>query len=232
MPRDHIDLLHGILTRRTSSSWPKHLAGYAANLSAVTTDALYYHAGPLPWWNTIFKNPRLARELLSRTQARRAYAPDLPRLHIVAHSNGADVAVRSMQRRARVGIRTETAILTGAAIHSNVVKSGLVELMDAGWLGRAFAYSSPNDIVVRRLEVVPGGYGSLGSRGFRRAGEETGLRVEGYQPIDEGGWGAEKHRFVTRVFPGFGHGEYFSEEERVRCFECILADCGIVDERI
>jgi pimeloyl-ACP methyl ester carboxylesterase len=227
MATDHIDLLHGIMTRRTSVSWPKHFTGYLANLSGISTDALYYEASPLSWYNTMMKNPRLARELLTRTETRLHYAAERPRLHIVAHSNGADIAIRTMQRRAKAGIRTETAILTGAAIHSDVSRNGLVDLIENGWLGRAIAYSSPNDIVVRRLELIPGGYGSLGARGFRRGGAETGLRVEAYQPIEEGGWGASKHRFITRVFPGFGHGKYFDADQRLKCFECILADCGV-----
>lgn len=225
--RHLIILIHGIRTGRTSLSWPKHFTGYVGGLPDVTTEAIYYSAGPFSIWNNLVKNPRLAHELASRIETRMLYDHGR-QIHIVAHSNGADIAELTMQRLARLGIRTATAILTGAAIHSDVVKSGLDALITEGWLGRAIAYSSPDDGVTRpALEVIPGFYGALGSRGFRRGGQPTGLRVEGYQPIAEGAdWGAERHRYVTRWFPEFGHGEYFDEGERLRCFECILSDTG------
>jgi len=124
--------------------------------------------------------------------------------------------------------------LQRAAVESDVEKSGLADLIGGGHLGRAVAYSSPDDGVIRReLEWIPGFYGSLGSKGFHRDGKSTGLRIEGYQPIGDGSeWGAEKFRYITRWFPGFGHGDYFSDTERRHCFECLLEDCGIPDARI
>jgi hypothetical protein len=218
-------LIHGILTRRTSASWPKHFTAHLQGVPRVATEALYYEAGPFPWSNTLLKNPRLARDVAGRVWLRRQAQREL-RVHFVAHSNGADIAVRAMRRLASEGIRTETAVLTGAAIHSDVDRSGLRELILAGALGRAYSYSSPDDLAVRRLETLPGGYGALGARGFRRAGEPTGLRVEGRQPLGDD-WGTDRHRFVTRWFPGFGHGEYFDADERLETFACVLGDCGV-----
>lgn len=225
--------IHGIRTRRTSPSWPKHLAGWCAGLPSVQTEAIYYEAGPFSIWNNLIKNPRLARELVSRIETRREYDPHR-RIHLVAHSNGGVIALSAAKALAARGIRIETIILTGAAVESDVEKSGLAALIGADRLGRAYAYSSPDDGVIRReLEWVPGLYGSLGSKGFHRDGKPTGLRIEGYQPIGEGGeWGAEKFRFVTRWFPGFGHGDYFSDTERRHCFECLLEDCRVPDPRI
>lgn len=232
-PRHLILLIHGIMTKRTSQSWPKHFTGYTAALPGVVTDAIYYETGPFPVWNNVVKNPRLARELVSRIEARHHYDAG-QKIHIIAHSNGGVIATHTMRRLAALGIRTETAILTGAAINSDVDRSGLSTLIAAGWLGRAIAYSSPDDAVTRgSLEWVPGFYGALGSKGFRRAGKAIGLQVIGRQPLSQGvEWGSEKHRYITRTFPSWGHGEYFDADQRTLTFECMLGDLGIADERL
>jgi pimeloyl-ACP methyl ester carboxylesterase len=229
--RHLILLLHGILTRRTSESWPKHFSGYVASLPDVATEAIYYEAGPIAWWNTLVRNPRLARDLAGRVETRHRY--ETRRVHLVAHSNGADIAVRAMRRLAEAGIRVETAILTGAAIESDIERSGLAALVGDGHLGRAIAYCSPSDGVVRRLEILPGGYGALGAKGFRRGGKPIGLQLDGYQTIaDLPDWGMDRFRYVTRRFENFGHGEYFDPAERRRCFDAIISDLGIEDPRI
>lgn len=225
--------IHGIRTRRTSTSWPKHLAGWCAGVPSVQTEAIYYEAGPLPVWNNVFKNPRLARELVSRLETRRQYERGR-KIHLIAHSNGGIIALSALRRLAALGIRVETLILTGAAVESDVKKSGLSQLIWDGHLGRAFAYSSPDDGVIRpALEWIPGFYGSLGSKGFQWDGSPTGLRVEGYQSLSErDDWSAARFRFVTRWFDGYGHGEYFDEANRPRTFETILEDCGVADDRV
>lgn len=225
--------IHGIRTRRTSPSWPKHFSGWVSGLPQVRTEAIYYEAGPLPIWNNLVKNPRLARELVSRIETQRLYMHG-QRIHLIAHSNGGVIALHTMRRLADLGIPVATCILTGAAVESDVDQSGLAELVRAGMLGRAIAYSSPDDGVIRpALEWIPGFYGSLGSRGFHRDGKPTGLRIEGYQSIYDGAdWGGERFRFVTRWFPGFSHGQYFDETERRHTFETLLEDCGVADERV
>jgi pimeloyl-ACP methyl ester carboxylesterase len=230
-PRHLILLIHGILTGRTSQSWPKHFTGYTGPLPGVVTDAIYYETGPFPIWNNVVKNPRLARELVSRIEARHHYDAG-QKIHIVAHSNGGVIAMHTMRRLAALGIRTETAILTGAAINSDVDRSGLSTLIADGWLGRAIAYSSPDDAVTRgSLEWVPGFYGALGSKGFRRAGKAIGLQVIGRQPLSQGvEWGSDRHKFITRTFPSWGHGEYFDADEIEATFACMLDDLGIIRE--
>lgn len=228
--RHLVVLIHGIRTKRTSASWPKHFAGWLWQRHDVATEAIYYEAAPLPIWNNLVKNPRLAKDVVSRIETRHLYDAS-SRIHIVAHSNGGVVAALAMRQLAARGIRTSTAIFTGAAIDSDVESSGLAELVADGWLGRAIAYSSPDDEWVRPwLEWVPGFYGSLGSLGFRRNGGETGLRIRGYQPIGAGAgaeWGASRIRFVTRWFAEFGHGEYFDPAHRESTFGCIARDLGI-----
>lgn len=223
MPTDLITLIHGIRTKKTDPSWPKHFTGYVLPLPAVKTEAIYYETGPFPVWNNTVRNPRLARELASRIEMRAKYGTF--RHHVVAHSNGTNVAVLLMRRLAKAGIRTQTAVLTGSALHSDVEKNGLADLVARGYLDRAVAYISPDDFVVGHLQKIPGFYGSLGARGFTRWGKECGVRVEGYHAIasDE----ALPSHFVTRTFEGFSHGEYFDAAEREACFRCILGDLRI-----
>ena len=222
-----VSLIHGIRTGLTSRSWPQSLGPYLMQVDGVHTEAVYYEAGPLPLWNTIIKNPRIARALANRIEAQREWHPEL--VHsIVAHSNGTDIAIRLMRELVSRGIRTRTAILTGAAIHSDVDKNGLAELIRNGHLGRAIAYSSPADTVVRHLQRIPGFYGSLGARGFEREKQRTGLWVEGWQPLESrevfpGG----RFRLVTRWFPGFSHGQYFDPAERRIAWRTIASDLDV-----
>jgi hypothetical protein len=91
---------------------------------------------------------------------------------------------------------------------------------------RAWAWCSPDDLAVRRLQSLPGFYGSLGARGFTRAGEPTGLRVEGHQPLGTT-WAERKTRFVTRWFDGYSHGEWFAPENELPTCQGILSDMGL-----
>lgn len=222
-----VTLIHGIRTGLTSRSWPQHLGAWLVKTPDVHVETVYYEAGPLPVWNTMVKNPKLARALAGRVESWREYHPGLTH-SIVAHSNGTDIAVRLMRELVQRGIPTETAILTGAAIHSDVEKSGVAELIRSGHLDRAIAYSSPMDTVVRHLQKLPGFYGSLGARGFERAGERTGLWIEGWQPLaarevfPDG-----RFRLVTRWFEGFSHGQYFDPGLRRIAFATIASDLGI-----
>lgn len=123
MHSDLIVLIHGIRTRRTSPSWPKHFTGWVSGLPQLQTEAIYYEAGPLPIWNNLVKNPRLARELVSRIETQRLYQHG-QRIHLVAHSNGGVIALATMRRLADMGIPVATCILTGAAVESDVEKIG------------------------------------------------------------------------------------------------------------
>lgn len=222
-----VTLIHGIRTGLTSRSWPQHLAAYLAPMPGVSTEAVYYEAGPLPVWNTVFKNPKLARALAGRILTRRDYDPTL-RHSIVAHSNGTHIATLLMKELAADGLRTDTAILTGAAIHSEPEKNGLADLVRSNHLGRAIAYSSDGDGVVRHLQKIPGFYGSLGARGFERAGDRCGLWIEGWQPLAARDVFPDgRFRIVTRWFPGFSHGQYFDPAQRRVSMPTIAMDLGL-----
>lgn len=243
----HITLIHGIHTGLTDPNWTQHFQNYLElNLDQVTVETESYRAGIFAPWNLWVKNPRIAKAHANRIAAfseaykrerglpiSRGNLPSL-KIHLVAHSNGTNIAVGVVKRLARMGIRVETLILVGSAVHSDVDRSGLRQLVRHGEIRRAFAYCSDDDRVIRRLQSIPGFYGSLGSRGFERDGQPHGLKVEGFQPLAEGTpvsgkWGHDRWKFITRWFPGYSHGEWLGEEMRERTWQCFAGDMGVVE---
>jgi len=226
--RPHLVAIHGILTRRTSASWPRRLLPLAEQLApGLSTEAHYYAAGPVPPWNVWVVNPRIARGLAVSIEQRVLRADTA--VHIVAHSNGTNIAAALAERLARREIRVESLVLIGSALHSDVRRNGLADLVADGWVRRAWAWCSPDDLAVRRLQSLPGFYGSLGARGFTRGGEPTGLRVEGHQPLG-GTWAERKTRFVTRWFDGYSHGEWFAAANEDATCRGMIADMGLAGD--
>lgn len=238
---NHLSLIHGIRTGLTDPNWTQHCQNFLElrmDQVAIATES--YTAGPIPPWNLWVTNPRYARAYAGRIAAfhaehrlQRAEAelmglrlPPL-RVHLVAHSNGTNIAVGVVQRLAALEIHVETLILIGSALHSDVDASGLAWLIGANKLRKVIAYCGGRDRVVRSLQSIPGFYGSLGTRGLERDGRATGLRVSEYQPLTAGDWGAERHRFVTRWFPDFTHSEWMDAEHRAETFRCLAGDMGL-----
>jgi pimeloyl-ACP methyl ester carboxylesterase len=222
IPSPHIILINGIRTPTDHDSWPKRLGPYLESRYRCTTEAYYYRTGPIAPWNIWVVNPRIAKVLASSIESRMNEIGIHP-LYIVAHSNGTNIAIALAKELARREIRVETLILIGSALHSDTETSGLDALIGAGQVRRTVAYCSPDDLVVRRLQIVPGFYGSLGSRGFERAGKKIGLQVVAYQALGAE-WGTDRWRYVTRWFNTFGHSQYFAAESREKTFRCIAQD--------
>lgn len=207
---------------------------------AVETES--YRAGAVPPWNILVKNPIYARAYANRiaefsaayevsrfpstanAELRKLYSL---RFHLLAHSNGTNIAVGAVKRLAKLGIRVETLILVGSAVHSDVERNGLAELIGGDHLRRVIAYCGESDKVIRHLQSFPGFYGSLGTRGFERDGRRTGLQVEGFQPLTEKDWGHDRHRFITRTFPGFTHSQWMSPEHREEAFQSFARDMAL-----
>lgn len=235
---NHISLIHGIRTGLTDPNWTQLCQNFLElRMAQVTVETESYPAGPFAPWNLWVTNPRYARAYAGRIAAfhaehglRRAECElmgfrTVPlRVHLVAHSNGTNIAVEVVKRLAKAGTHVETLILVGSAIHSEVERSGLALLIGANKVRRVIAYCGGRDGVIRSLQSIPGFYGSLGTRGFERDGRPTGLRVAGYQPLTEGDWGHERHRFVTRWFPDFTHSEWMDEEHREETFRSFARD--------
>jgi len=225
LPAPHIICINGIRTPTAGDSWPKRLGPYLESRYRCTAESHYYRTGPVAPWNLWAVNPRIARVLASSIESRMEEIGIHP-LHLVAHSNGTNIAVSLAKSLASRQIRVDQIILIGSAIHSDVEKSGLSDLVTSGQVRRVFAYCSPDDGVISRLQSVPGFYGSLGARGFDRGGMGLGFRVIAYQPLGID-WGVERHRYVTRWFPGYGHSDYFDLANRGATYECIARDLAL-----
>jgi pimeloyl-ACP methyl ester carboxylesterase len=223
----HLTLIHGINTRKTPPAWPwVYRAWLTRNHPVVSATAQHYVAGPVPPWNIWVTNPREADTLAHYVRLVAPNATDEPaeaanfKHSIVAHSNGACIAVLLAQKLAAQGIRTHKLILVGAAIHSDVERSGLEDLLARGFLDQVICYCTPDDKVVRRLQLVPGFYGSLGSRGFERNGQPHGLRLQGYETPANSDFSYSKSKYITRWFPHWAHSQWwvvYNEEDTFRC---------------
>lgn len=220
----------GIFTGRTRPDWKDRFAWYldAQGYDVMTVHRDYWAGAFAPkthWWT----NPRVARGLAQHIAEFVRLSGERPvRIHIVAHSNGTNVAVLVARLLRQLGIAVDTLIVIGSALHSDIEKNGVRDLIASGFLERAIAYCSPDDPVVRPLlQRIPGFWGALGSTGWTRDKETTGLRVDGYAPIDNGEWGRARYRFITRWFPKFGHSQWLNPPGDAETFPCVVRDMGL-----
>src|SRR5436190_8690005 len=91
--------IHGIMTNQTNASWPDKLDAWmfdhAPDIKVIKKE---YRAGPFPRWNCRVKDPALARSLANELElflrpSSMSHLPSSPSLWMVAHSNGAVIAL-------------------------------------------------------------------------------------------------------------------------------------------
>lgn len=222
--------VHGILTRQTVADWPDHFDAWCER-KGVPARVLKkeYLAGPFPLWNVLFRNRLLAKGLAAEIELfwqNFELRNSKFEIHFVSHSNGTDIALKTIKLLARRGIATKTFIAVGSVLKSDTRKSGIAELLHEGDLGRAVAYSSDVDraIGVGRFTL---GYGDLGRRGFHVGGQKLTefLSAQSAKSADI------LPPVYTRWFNTFGHGEYFWPEHRERTFQLFVQDCGVAAPR-
>jgi hypothetical protein len=225
--RPLVVLAHGILTRQTVASWPDQFhAWLERNGVNATVLKKEYIAGPLPLFNVHVKNRLLARGLAAEIElfCNSDSAQDDPPLYFIAHSNGTDVALKTIKRLAASGIDTHTFIAVGAVLKGDIVNNGITELLAQGHLQRAVAYSSHSDLAIR-LGRHSLGYGGCGRSGWT-INDDPVPWVRGstdvHTPTVVG-----DGQIWTRRFDALGHGEYFSGEHRERTFQLFRKDCGL-----
>jgi len=193
--------IHGILTRTTSPSWPDQLDAF---LLDCKVERRHYFAGPFPIFETFVWNRMRSRVLADQI----AFLPSVFPLHFVAHSNGCDIALKTIQLLAKRGRYVDTVILTGSVTDPDVKKSGVLKLVKSGALGRAYAYCGDRDLPLRLPFKWP--YKDLGRRGWMLDGEPY-----------------EELRVRTRMYCGYGHGDYFATEHRNITFATMRADMNL-----
>jgi hypothetical protein len=203
--------VHGILSGLTSPAWTSDFA-HRVWQRGLGYDVMqrHYVAGPFPHFNVWLLNRFIARYLAAELKP---YAEDGAELNFVAHSNGADITVKTIRRLARLGIKVNAAIFIAGAISCDVRRNGLEQLLTDGALGRAIAYCSAQDLALRSRLTWP--YGHLGRLGFRREGKPFPASAE------------LAARVMTRWADG-GHCGYFTPENMPTTFGRILEDLNPV----
>lgn len=162
------------MTSTTDASWPDKLDAWMEQHDPrVHVIKKEYAAGPFPRLNW-FKNRRLAKGLVAELMEFQGGAADCATpIWLVAHSNGALIALEAMRRLVVEGIKVRGLFLTGAACESDVERNGVAGAMQAGLLDRAVSWSSAEDGVVKcdglwRFLKWP--YGDLGREGWQLGG--------------------------------------------------------------
>jgi len=206
--------VHGILTGETSAAWQdrfKHfvwLRGVGACGGGVDVQNREYKAGPFPMWNVFVKNHFLASALADFVLD---YAEDGADISFLAHSNGADVALKTIKALARENLATRALVCIAGAIQSDVMRTGIADLIHDGKLGRAVAYCSHSDEALRLAAIWP--YGHLGRDGFTSSDADHTAVL-----FDSGS-------ITTRFYPDFGHSTYFDADHEKQTFDQAVKDC-------
>lgn len=205
--------VHGILTGQVDVSWVDQLEAF---LSCKTLKKEYV-AGPFPLWNVLVKNRLLARALANEVllHADRGVSRYPRRISFVAHSNGCDIVLRCIKRLAERGVATHGMILMGSVTEPDIDRSGVAELLKAGWLQRAIAYSSAGDRVLKLKSKWP--YKNLGRTGWMANQLTLGSQEEAMLSLQ---FNAELR---TRRFD-WGHSGYFTAGNRDGVFAQIAED--------
>lgn len=224
--------VHGILTGRSLPTWPERLELWSASaLPDVTVLTDHYRAGPLPLWNVGVQNPRAARNLLAVVENYLdGYDPADVAVHFVGHSNGCDIIRRASIRLMRRGYKVASVLMFSAPCHSSVERMGFRPYIDDGSLGRLVVYAADEDRVLAPIadwrnpitvlhNAIRWPYGNAGRVGL----------TDGEQWVVRNGPEITA-RTATRLFPGWGHGDFFPLANPGRMagmFETIARDSGL-----
>src|SRR5437867_10352054 len=143
-----IAAIHGIMTNQTDQSWPDKLDAWMYQRDPeVKVLKKEYRAGPFPRWNCNVKDPLLAHSLANDFGLFLG-ARNSPPIWLVAHSNGAVIALLTAKRLIERGYQIGGMILTGAACEADIHKNQIFEWYCQFKLGAAIAYSSKDDAVL------------------------------------------------------------------------------------
>jgi len=217
--------IHGILQPVTRSGWPWDFQIWSGLCGLpFVCQAEHNEGSPRPVFNFLWAVPRSSRAVAAHlirvnAEARETGGRELP-ISMVAHSNGTIIAARAARRLFKMGQPVDTLVLIGSALHSDVRRSRLMDLVESGAVRRVVVYASRRDIVVKHLDWIPWFWGALGAKGLQLDGEAFGAQVQEDGPCD-----VRHQSFVTRWWD-LGHSEYFSRPMQARIFACVAGDLG------
>lgn len=110
----HVTVIQGIHQKLTDPGWTGSLkARLELSGIPVTVETEKYSATGLPYWNVYVKNPRYAKyhansiaefsEMYASARTNRTMQAAEPlRIHLIAHSNGTDIALKTVKRLAEM----------------------------------------------------------------------------------------------------------------------------------
>ncbi len=228
--------IHGILTRQTDASWPDRFDAWMYEQDPeVRVLKKEYRAGPWPVWNCLVKDRYLAAGLANELEL---FVPpgrrDLPPIWVVAHSNGAVIALLTMRRLIARGVWIGGLIFAGAACEGDVERNGVAGWVRGGRMGCAVAFCSREDW------VLAGDARAGGTWRGRLLAWLWGRLIWPYGCLGRTGWvgvAREEGRLRTFWFAG-GHGGYFAPGRREATFQKIYGiirrptaggECGVSD---
>ena len=205
----------GIRTPQTASAWQEHFSAYIDEREDDGGPRIYtlekqYWAGTFPIINHFVINPFLARTLAKEIVSNYlkpefAWKVEAPDVSFIVHSNGADVAIQTIELLAKWGHGTRAAVFIAGAVNPDARANGINKLVADGMLGAVFAYSSESDQVLGKIPALllwP--YGRAGCEGFTHV--ENAARVR------------------MRWFEDFDHGTYFWPDHEQQTFAQAIAD--------
>jgi pimeloyl-ACP methyl ester carboxylesterase len=197
---DHIVIaIHGILTRATDPSWPDHLRAWAVREypAAIVLPSSYW-AWPCAPLNVWALNHYRARVLLADLLPLLEIRGGAP-ISIVAHSNGADIALKLARLLWARRVPLRSLILTNAACPS--AAAPIAARIATGHLRSAIAVCSRRDTLLRSALVWP--WGRLGYTGWTGPGSGT---LHTYR------------RGIRNYWSTVGHGALWSPPQREHTF--------------
>lgn len=226
-PRPIIALCNGILTGQGSLSWVDNCATWLERSGVEATSLRKeYFAPPTPYRNLYRKNPRLARGLAAEIE-QLCEGQERP-VHLIAHSNGTHIALKTAQLLAARDIPVATLIVLGSVLRPSIFTNGVLGLMQSEMLERAVCYWSGSDKVLFlfgrggwRL-----GYSDLGRRGFQLDGADVNT-IQAFVPHNDLSRRDQGADCYNREFPGYDHGDYFSAEHRENTFNLFRKDMNL-----
>lgn len=237
--------IHGILTGQTNPNWTDQLDAWVFDREpGWKVLKKEYFAGPWPRWNCLVRDPflaeGLAREIALFNPSAASAPSDVPPeprpVWIVAHSNGAVIALMTTRRLVARGRRVAGLILLGAACPADLRRNGVLAWLDRGQLGCAIAFCCAEDVLLggsANPERSRAGrwsrwcwhkliwpYGTLGSTGWLLAGRGVGTQFRVSQGVLSGAGAGRSAALSVYWFTG-GHSAYFTPGNQPATFALI-----------
>lgn len=210
---------HGILTGKSSPSWPEFGSAYfAANHPHVSTVNTEYYELPLPRVAAL-RNPARSHNLVRRMKTAAQYRVEMrdtpAELAFVSHSNGGVLALQAIRELIRDGIAVRSLIMIAPAVRTKSTTREVAAWLESGMLGYALLVRPMADTLIGgisknwRTKMLAWPWGSLGIDGW--ATEEFQVQGSKFQVPE------------TIDLPAMGHTDPVAPKTRLWLYDSIIA---------